>query len=113
MLGESGIGWLPYVIERMDHEFKGRFQDLELKMLPSEYWRRQCKACFQTDRIGFKLVEDLGVETLMWGSDYPHSDGTWPESQKVFAEQFSVLPDDVVRKLTYENAGRFYGILKD
>ena len=49
----------------------------------------------------------------MWGSDYPHSDGTWPESQKVFAEQFSVLPDDVVRKITYENAGRFYGILKD
>ncbi|KWI98650.1 amidohydrolase family protein [Burkholderia stagnalis] len=113
VLGESGIGWLPYVIERMDHEFKGRFQDLELKLLPSEYWRRQCKACFQTDRIGFKLVEDLGVETLMWGSDYPHSDGTWPESQKVFAEQFSVLPDDVVRKITYENAGRFYGILKD
>lgn len=113
VLGESGLGWLPYTLERMDHEFKGRFQDLELKLLPSEYWRRQCKACFQTDRIGFKLIDELGVETLMWGSDYPHSDGTWPESSKVFAEQFSCLPEAVVHAITCENAGRFYGIIKD
>lgn len=113
VLGESGLSWLPYVLQRMDHEFTGRFSDLDLKMLPSDYWRRQCKAVFQTDRIGLKLIDELGVDTILWGNDYPHSDGTWPESQKLFAEQFASLPADVMRKLTCENAGRFYGLLKD
>jgi len=70
--GESGIGWIPYALDRMDFEWEDRFRDLGLKMRPSEYWRRQCKATFQFDPIGTKLIDDIGVETLMWGSDYPH-----------------------------------------
>ena len=73
-LGESGIGWLPYALDRMDFEYEDRFRDL-MKLKPSEYWRRQRRATLQFDRIGAKLVEDIGVETLMWGSDYPHPDG--------------------------------------
>ena len=57
-------------------------------MKPSDYWRRQCKATFQFDRIGTKLIDDMGVETLMWGSDYPHGDGVWPDSDKYIEEQF-------------------------
>jgi hypothetical protein len=60
-------------------EFEDRVRDL-MNPRPSEYWRRQCKATFQFDPIGTKLVDDIGVETLMWGSDYPHTDGVWPES---------------------------------
>ena len=82
VLGESGIGWIPYVIDRMDFEYKDQYQDLKLKKLPSEYWRNQCRATFQYDRIGTKLIEDMGVETLMWGSDFPHPDGVWPELAK-------------------------------
>ena len=82
VLGESGIGWIPYVIDRMDFEYKDQYQDLKLKKMPSEYWRNQCRATFQFDRIGTKLIEDMGVETLMWGSDFPHPDGVWPESAK-------------------------------
>ena len=70
--GESGIGWIPYALDRMDFEWEDRFRDLGLTMKPSDYWRRQCKATFQFDRIGTKLIDDIGVETLMWGSDYPH-----------------------------------------
>ena len=81
-LGESGIGWLPYALDRMDFEYEDRFRDL-MKLKPSEYWRRQCRATFQFDRIGAKLVDDIGVETLMWGSDYPHPDGVWPESYEI------------------------------
>ena len=79
----------------MDFEWEDRFRDLGLKMKPSEYWRRQCKATFQFDRIGTKLIDDMGVETLMWGSDYPHADGVWPESSKYIEEQFAGLPADV------------------
>ncbi len=110
-LGESGIGWLAYALDRMDFEWEDRFQDLGLKMRPSEYWRRQCKATFQYDVIGAKLVDDIGVETVMWGSDYPHGDGVWPESSKYIEEQFAHLPADVVRKITCENAGKFYGLI--
>jgi uncharacterized protein len=111
VFGESGIGWIPYVIDRMDFEYQDQYRDLKLKMLPSEYWRRQCKATFQYDRVGTKLIEDMGVETLMWGSDYPHPDGVWPESKKYIEEQFSHLPADVTRKMTCENAGKFYGLI--
>ena len=110
--GESGIGWVPYALDRMDFEWEDRFTDLGLKMKPSDYWRRQCKATFQFDRIGTKLIDDMGVETLMWGSDYPHGDGVWPDSSKYIAEQFGHLPADVMHKMTCENAGRFYGLIK-
>jgi predicted TIM-barrel fold metal-dependent hydrolase len=110
--GESGIGWVPYALDRMDFEWEDRFTDLGLKMKPSDYWRRQCKATFQFDRIGTKLIDDMGVETLMWGSDYPHGDGVWPDSTKYIAEQFGHLPSDVMHKMTCENAGRFYGLIK-
>ena len=90
--GESGIGWIPYALDRMDFEWEDRFRDLGLTMKPSDYWRRQCKATFQFDRIGTKLIDEMGVETLMWASDYPHTDGVWPESSKYIAEQFGHLP---------------------
>src|SRR6266704_4900570 len=110
--GESGIGWIPYVIDRMDFEYEDQYKDLPLKLKPSEYWRRQCKATFQYDRVGTKLIDEMGVETLMWGSDYPHPDGVWPESGKYITEQFADLPPDVTRKMTCENAGKFYGLIR-
>jgi predicted TIM-barrel fold metal-dependent hydrolase len=110
--GESGIGWIPYALDRMDFEWEDRFRDLGLTMKPSDYWRRQCKGTFQFDRIGGKLIEEMGVESLMWGSDYPHADGVWPESSKYIAEQFGHLPAEITHKITCENAGKFYGLIK-
>ncbi len=109
--GESGCGWIPYMLERMDFEWEDRFQDLPMSMKPSDYWKRQCKATFQFDIVGTKLIEDMGVETLMWGSDYPHGDGVWPESSRYIEEQFGHLSADDFRKITCENAGKFYGLM--
>jgi predicted TIM-barrel fold metal-dependent hydrolase len=108
--GESGVGWIPYALHRMDFEFEDRFRDL-MKLKPSEYWRRQCRATFQFDPIGAKLIEDVGAETIMWGSDYPHTDGVWPESQKYIDEQFAGLPAEIVHKITCENAAKFYRLV--
>lgn len=105
---ECGTGWIPYLLERMDFLYRDSYRQLPLKMLPSEYWRRQCRATFQFDEIGAKLIEHMGVETLMWGSDFPHLDGVWPESQKYIDKQFAGLPAEYVRKITCENAARFY-----
>jgi predicted TIM-barrel fold metal-dependent hydrolase len=113
VFGESGIGWIPYALDRMDFEWEDRFRDLGLTMKPSDYWKRQCRATFQFDKIGTweKSIEVLGVETIMWASDYPHTDGVWPESSKYIEEQFGHLPKDQVRKITCENAGKFYGLI--
>ena len=109
--GESGSGWIPYALDRMDFEWEDRFTDLGLKMKPSDYWRRQCKATFQFDRIGAKLINDMGAESLMWGSDYPHGDGVWPHSDKYIKEQFADVPAEQVKMITCTNAGKFYGLI--
>jgi hypothetical protein len=92
-LGESGIGWLPYALDRMDFEYEDRFRDL-MKLKPSEYQRRQCRATFQFDRIGAKLVEDIGVETLMSGSDYPHPAIARSRAQDYLRKRRQVLRSD-------------------
>jgi predicted TIM-barrel fold metal-dependent hydrolase len=113
VFGESGIGWIPYALDRMDFEWEDRFRDIGLTMAPSDYWKRQCKATFQFDKIGTweKSIEVLGDNTIMWASDYPHTDGIWPESSKYIEEQFGHLPKDVVQKITSENAARFYRLV--
>jgi uncharacterized protein len=73
--------------------------------------QKNFRRLFQYDRIGARLVDDIGVETLMWGSDYPHPDGVWPESSKYIEEQFAGLSPEVIDKITCENAAKFYGLI--
>jgi uncharacterized protein len=109
VLGESGIGWIPFILDRMDYEWEDQFRhELDLKLKPSEYWRRQCKATFQYDEVGLRLIDMMGVETLMWGSDFPHGDGVWPDSQEYIAKQFGHLTKDVRDKIICGNAVEFY-----
>jgi predicted TIM-barrel fold metal-dependent hydrolase len=109
VLGESAIGWIPYVLWRIDLEWEKQFRDLPLSMPPSEYWKRQCWATYQTDPIGIRLLDRLGVEKVMWGSDFPHPDGTWPDSQEYLARELGDLPAEIRRKLVCENAAQLYG----
>jgi uncharacterized protein len=109
VLGEAGIGWIPYVLWRMDAEWEDQFKDLALTMPPSEYWRRQCWATYQTDPVGLKLIDELGADKIMWGSDFPHPDGVWPDSREYIAREMSAVPADIRRKIVCENAARLYG----
>ncbi len=109
VIGEAGIGWIPYVLERMDYEWEDQFKDLELKMKPSEYWYRQMYATFQQDQTGIDMIEKVGVDNVMWGSDFPHPDGVWPDSQEFLQKQLGHLSEDIRRKLVYENVGKLYG----
>ena len=113
VIGESGIGWIPYVLDRMDAEWEDQFKDLSLTMRPSEYWRRQCRATFQSDRIGIKLLDDLGHDTIMWGSDFLHPDGVWPDSSEFIERDLRHLPAEVRHKVVCENAGKLYGFITD
>jgi predicted TIM-barrel fold metal-dependent hydrolase len=108
VIGESGIGWLPYALERLDYEWQDQFKDL-ISMPPSEYWRRQMYATFQVDAVGLANLDRIGEETVMWGSDFPHPDGTWPDSQELLGPQLSGLSAATQRKILCDNAARLYG----
>ncbi|MDE0758052.1 MAG: amidohydrolase family protein [Pseudomonadales bacterium] len=111
VIGESGIGWIPYLLEHMDLEWQDQFQDLTLKMKPSEYWRGQCKATYQSDKVGIKLLAELGEDNIMWGSDFPHPDGIWPDSQEFIVNELGHLPPGQKKKIVCDNAARLYGFV--
>jgi len=111
IIGEGGIGWIPYILDHMNLEWEDQFGDLGLSMKPSEYWHRQCYATYQSDRIGIKMIDELGEDNVMWGSDFPHPDGVWPDSTEVIEKELGHLPAKTRRKIVCENAGRLYGLL--
>ncbi len=108
VIGESGIGWIPYILDHMDLEWEDQFKDLTLTMRPSEYWRRQCYATYQSDPIGLRLLDILGEENIMWGSDFPHPDGVWPDSMEFIDREFEQIPDGVRQKIVCDNAANLY-----
>ncbi len=109
VIGESGIGWIPYLLEHMDLEWEDQFKDLTLKMKPSRYWHRQCRATYQSDPVGLRLLDLLGEDNVMWGSDFPHPDGVWPDSREFIDRELGGLAPATRRKLVCENAARLYG----
>ena len=108
VIGEAGLGWIPYVLQHMDLEWEDQFKDLDLKMKPSEYWHRQCYATYQTDPVGIRLLDILGEDNVMWGSDYPHPDGIWPDSQEFLDRELSGVSAEARRKITRDNAMKLY-----
>jgi predicted TIM-barrel fold metal-dependent hydrolase len=77
-------------------------------MPPSEYWKRQVWATFQLDRVGLRLVDELGAGRVMWASDYPHADSTWPDSQRAIEENFRGVPEPTRRRILCDNARELY-----
>jgi predicted TIM-barrel fold metal-dependent hydrolase len=112
VLVESGIGWISYYLERLDtmhrrHAWASRGM---LEELPSTFWQKQFHATFEDDLVGMRTLDLLGTDTLMWASDYPHPDSTWPESQDVVARHFDGLPDEDKQKIVWKNAAALYDI---
>jgi predicted TIM-barrel fold metal-dependent hydrolase len=82
-----------------------------LRDLPSECIKRQVYITFQDDRLGVLAAEHLGMaENYLWASDYPHGGSTWPHSQEIVKAQCVGIPEKIARKLTWENAAKFYGL---
>lgn len=110
---ENDIGWIAHYLQRIDHAYeKYRFVEPQgaIPNPPSFYFRRQVRATFQDDRVGVLTREFIGADNLMWGSDFPHSDSTWPNSREVIARDFADVPREDVRKMTADNASALYSI---
>jgi len=77
VLAEAGIGWVPYIVERMDAcaaKHLGAAQDYRLEAKPSEIFRSQVLVTFEEEPLGPQLIPLLGPDNFMWASDYPHGD---------------------------------------
>jgi predicted TIM-barrel fold metal-dependent hydrolase len=110
-LSEGGIGWIPYFLERLDwiytrhHAWTG--QDFGSR-LPSEVFRERIVTCFIDDPTGVVIRDRIGVETICWECDYPHSDSTWPTSPEFLMKSLDGVPDADIDAMTHLNAMRHF-----
>jgi predicted TIM-barrel fold metal-dependent hydrolase len=82
-----------------------RFRD---GMRPSDFFHRNVVLSFQEDAVGIRLRDVIGVDNMMWGSDYPHSESTFPRSRKILAEILAGVPEDEQAKIVGGNTARVY-----
>jgi predicted TIM-barrel fold metal-dependent hydrolase len=107
---EGGIGWVPPALERADRQVlrhKG-WSNLPNDKLPSEVFRTNYSFCMIEEPWGIKQRHELGIDRVMWESDYPHADTPWPYTQRQVGEVFEGVPDDEVAAITYGNAERVF-----
>lgn len=109
---EGGIGWVASLLGFMDHWWNDHRHWMEPKLdeAPSTYFKRQFWATFEDDRAGILTRELVGVDRLMWGSDYPHTEGTFPYSQEQIMRDFMGVPEAEVYQMVTGNAAQLYGL---
>jgi predicted TIM-barrel fold metal-dependent hydrolase len=111
VLTEGGVGYVPYVLERADfvwgkHQFWAPFGDIK----PSEIFHRQFAVCAVNETFGLckDAIDLIGIDNILWESDYPHSETTWPSSQTQAAKVLGHLSTEQIDKITYQNAERIF-----
>ena len=112
-LSEGGTGWIPYFLERADRTYEMHstwtHQNFGGK-LPSDIFREHFLTCFISDKVGVALRNMIGIDNICWEADYPHSDSMWPGAPEELWEVLSAnnVPDDEIKKMSYQNAMRWY-----
>ena len=109
---ESGCGWLPYWLWRLDREYEDLQWEVgdRVKMKPSDYFRRQCFIAVEPSETYIpKLLEELGEDNLIFGSDYPHMDHN-PDVVDDMVALEGQLSKKVLQKIIWDNPRRFYGL---
>jgi predicted TIM-barrel fold metal-dependent hydrolase len=107
---EAGIGWIPALLERCDRQLErhhfhtGRHSDAS----PTEIFQRQMYACMVEEPIGLQLWEMIGADNILAETDYPHADTPYPATQDAYREVFEGIPDDVIAKVSHQNAERVF-----
>jgi predicted TIM-barrel fold metal-dependent hydrolase len=110
VVAEYDTGWVATLLRRLDWAVYRDGLGRGLSMTPSEYWRRNFVATFEDDEVGVRTRDILGVHTLMWASDYPHGDSTWPESQATLDRVTEGCSPEERMLITSGNAAQLYGL---
>jgi predicted TIM-barrel fold metal-dependent hydrolase len=110
---EADAGWAPHYMYRMDHAYKRHRYWMKappLERMPSDYFNENIYLTFQDDWVAFKSKDMCNVRRLLWASDFPHSDSTWPNSQAVIEEQTKGLTEDERNWICHDNVAELYGL---
>jgi len=108
---ESGLGWVPYMLETADHQYEAQqLWNEGMTIRPSEYFKRQCYVNFWYETIGVKLRHDIGVENILWEADFPHPTSTYPNSRQAIQESLAGVPAEEQALMLHGNAARVFGI---
>lgn len=110
---EFEVAWAPYFIRRMDNVYRERTAGLRGHRykgndLPSDFFRRNVFISFQEDELGIQLRHYIGVDNLMWASDYPHAESTFPKSREIVDHILEGIPNDEKLKIAGDNAAKLY-----
>jgi len=96
---------MDYTYRERHEEAFHRFKD---GATPSEVFHRHVVLSFQEDAVGIRLRDVIGVDNMMWGSDYPHSESTFPQSRKILAEILAGVPEAEQAKIAGGTTARVY-----
>ncbi len=102
LISEGGASWVPFLGDRMNEGYRqhGMFVRPQLSRLPKEILYRQVYASFQHDESGPAAMWAMGYRNAMWGSDYPHLEGTFGHTQETLHELFDAVAPDVRHRIT-------------
>jgi predicted TIM-barrel fold metal-dependent hydrolase len=111
-IAESQIGWIPYFLQRADQvwdQHRG-YNDVwdTIRVPPSTFFRSSISCTFFDDPFGLANLDQIGVENVLFESDYPHGDTNWPHSLEVAHKMTAGLDDEAVRKIVWENGARLF-----
>jgi predicted TIM-barrel fold metal-dependent hydrolase len=110
---EFELSWAPHLLSTMDYTYRERHEEAMYRfkgdVRPSDFFHRNVVLSFQEDAIGIRLRDVIGVDNMMWGSDYPHSESTFPQSRKILAEILAGVAEDEQAKIVGGNTARVYG----
>ena len=108
---ECGAGWLAWLLYVLDEQVEKKHMWVrpKLALKPSEYFRRQGFVTFSDDPVALANLAFTGAECLLWGSDYPHDEGTFPHSRAVIERTFRGVAAADQRKIVHDNAAQLYG----
>jgi predicted TIM-barrel fold metal-dependent hydrolase len=108
---EVRADWLPATLRHLDALYEQHRDELPARRRPSDYWASNCLASLSfVHRAEIEMRDDIGIEQAAFGTDYPHPEGTWPNTRAWIADAFAGLPESEARLLLGENAIRFFGL---
>jgi predicted TIM-barrel fold metal-dependent hydrolase len=111
---EHEVSWIPFFLFQMDYCYtdrplRGDWYRFAEGTLPSDFFKQNCFVSFQEDSVGVRVRDTFGVEALMWGSDYPHTESTFPRSREITSKILKDVPEAEQELILRDNVARLYG----
>jgi predicted TIM-barrel fold metal-dependent hydrolase len=114
LLTEIRADWIPATLAHLDAAYDAHRAELPAKRKPSEYWASNCLAGASfIHKAEVEMRHEIGVETIAFGRDFPHPEGTWPNTKDWLHDAFAGVPDDELRLMLGENLIRFLDLDRD